>query len=498
MKNQHRRIASRLARSVAPAAVLAFLLQAGALEALAGTPGSAPVTVQLRFHDKDHSTITEATAGQPLHLRVAVFPDQKTDLDPTGSVEVADYIDAACTTRDSIGPGIALALSNGISDDTLKTFYPPEAKTYYLRARYPGDGTFEAEVSPCVALLVRPAPALIELSFRQGAAASTFLAGSRFDAIIRIGPPRARNATGVVDLTWYADAGCTNRVGGFDDEALGVGGAILQLALPVAGAYWFRAFYGGDANHAGGVSTCTPVEIVRSTQAVHLGLHDPDHTRSADITPSTPIHTLIRIESSVPLPVLGTVELRWYPNGTCSGTPGLARSFDLQLLPESVITEAHTTGLPVYATPGTRSFSAAYPGNESFNPSESECLPYTVVGAAPTATTAATQAAPSAAAPTATDGAPLGATATPIAPGATGVPAPGASPLAPGSAPAGQIGPAATPPATGGGLTSGPSATNAPSGSNALVLVIVIVLVAIAVGVLTAVGASVRRRRLSS
>lgn len=142
---------------------------------------------------------------------------------------------------------------------------------------------------------------------------------------------------------------------------------VIGAGLVVAGAHGAAAIAG-----AAGSSTGTTLPVVSTA------IHNAAHAVVTKVTAGTTVHDSVSVSGSLGTPT-GSVSVRFFPDGTCTGTP-LATSPTMVLAGGAADL---TTLAPKLDVPGSYSFLATYFGDATYAPRTGGCEPLVVGKATP-------------------------------------------------------------------------------------------------------------------
>jgi hypothetical protein len=319
---------------------------------------------------------TTASAGIVLgagQLTDSAFVSGRVNAQPGATLDFRLYgpDDAGCTAAPVFSAlGVAQPVANGAV--ASPAFTPAFAGTYRWRVSYSGDANNAAVAAPCNApnesTVVAKASPSISGSPSPGIALGT---GTLSNAARVVGRVNAQpGATLAFRLYGTNDSACT---GTPVFEALGVpygpaSGTITSAAYTPAraGTYHWRVTYSGDANNAGGTTSCASGEAIVTRAAPSLST-----IASGDVPLGGAVMDSATVSGRVAPEPGATIDFRLYgPNdATCAGAPVF----------ESLAVGYPTAGGSVNSAsfvplaPGTYRWRASYNGDTNNLPVAAPC-----------------------------------------------------------------------------------------------------------------------------
>jgi hypothetical protein len=132
-----------------------------------------------------------------------------------------------------------------------------------------------------------------------------------------------------------------------------------------------------QGNQSFTTGSSTTVQKLNSTTATTI--HNAAHGAVTTVSVGTTVHDLVTVtgEPNKPPPG-GNVNIDWFLNGDCTGTPAQNSGSVGPLVNGSFDATAFSFTV---TTPGFRAFRAHYPGDATYNPSDGPCEPLRVVDA---------------------------------------------------------------------------------------------------------------------
>ena len=227
-------------------------------------PASPSLTTQ--------ATPTAITVGTATTVGDNATFENTTAVPPTGSLTFTLYSDSACTNSTGVsGPGPITSTGSGFSASFSTGWTAPAAGTYYWRATYPGDSNNNGFTTNCgdaneLVVVGQGAPTMAtQDSPTSMIAGTTLLVGdtATFQNTTTVVP------TGSVMFTLYSDRLCAVPTGVSGPGMIFTTGGVSTASFstswtaPAAGAYYWRASYGGDSNNVGFTTGCAdPSETI--------------------------------------------------------------------------------------------------------------------------------------------------------------------------------------------------------------------------------------------
>src|SRR5207253_2164688 len=96
-----------------------------------------------------------------------------------------------------------------------------------------------------------------------------------------------------------------------------------------AGAYSFRAHYGGDGNYASGDSPCEPLTVQQGAPSVATEIRDAGNNAVTAVPLGTTVHDRAVVSGATGFTPTGSVDFTFYANGTCTGSGSSAGTVTL-------------------------------------------------------------------------------------------------------------------------------------------------------------------------
>jgi hypothetical protein len=141
------------------------------------------------------------------------------------------------------------------------------------------------------------------------------------------------------------------------------------------GSYAFKAHYNGDGNYIEVDAACEPLSVSKIDPTVATDVHDGSHTVISFALSGTSVHDSATVTGTLATPT-GTVTLKWFSNGTCSGT-ALATSSPAALS-GGTVDAASFAQIPDFHVSSTYAFQATYNGDGVYNAKTGPCEPLSI------------------------------------------------------------------------------------------------------------------------
>ena len=133
----------------------------------------------------------------------------------------------------------------------------------------------------------------------------------------------------------------------------------------------YRGDYQGNGTYGAASGQCTSVTFTKATPSVALEMHTGAHATVTSVKIGATIHAFASVTGSADTPT-GSVRIRQWPNGSCSGASSLVGPYTLGA------GEVDTPFSWAMNTEGSFSFRADYLGDSSYIAATSPCLTVTV------------------------------------------------------------------------------------------------------------------------
>jgi hypothetical protein len=305
-----------------------------ATEPLVVTPAPSQVTTQLSAADGAIAVGGSAGDTATLHGVTATAG---------GSVQYRFYASlSACDTDAAAFPGTApsggtlvstAAVTNGVVPSSAAHVFAA-AGTFYWAAFYSGDAGDSAAVSDCATEPLVVTPAAVRVTTQLSAADGEILVGgTATDSAILHGV--TATAAGSVEYRFYASlSACDSDSAAFPGSAPS-GGTLVSTApvaggvtpvsapatFPVAGTFYWAAFYSGDASDSAAVSDCATEPLVATSApsevTTELSAADRDIAVGESVSDTATLN-------GVTGPARGSVEYRVYDSLSACDTDAAA------------------------------------------------------------------------------------------------------------------------------------------------------------------------------
>ncbi len=294
---------------------------------------------------------------------------------PTGTVTYMLFA-GDCTTGTLIAlpQNVVLNLAGDVPVSDVTSALA--AGGYAYRAIYSGDSSYVAQTGPCETFTVGQGVVSLS-SVVEDASSGSPWAGTEqtgaeaYDTSSVTGVPGFA-PTGTVSYALYSDGGCTGAPV-HTDTGLVLGVASSTTPALAAGAYSYRASYGGDSNYLG-VMGCESFTVAQATPVVSTGLDDAATSGlwSGQETTGASAFATAMVAGVAGIAPSGSVTYSFYASGGCSGVPLLSDTESLAggLAGNSVSTPALAAG--------GYSYEAVYSGDASYTPATGSCGGFTV------------------------------------------------------------------------------------------------------------------------
>jgi hypothetical protein len=186
--------------------------------------------------------------------------------------------------------------------------------------------------------------------------------------------------TGWVDVYMWTNATCSGLHSMISGGPL-TNGALDAFYLPERYVHpttiSYRGDYLGNATYPATQGTCTAVSFVPADPIVKLTMHDASHQVVTSVKVGTTVHGYVTVNGPAEIP-WGTVQIRQWPNGTCTGFASLVGPYKL------VAGQVDTPFAWPANSVGSISFRADYSGETEYNAGSSPCVTVNVDKYTPT------------------------------------------------------------------------------------------------------------------
>ena len=296
-----------------------------------------------------------------------------------GTVTFRLYSDAACSSEIFVSSNRPLNLNSPTSGTaTSVTFTPVDTGQYFWRAFYSGDANNLPVSGACGAVgeTSSVTPARLDITTQATPTATVGQPIGDTATVTGLVNPVAGPGAGTVEFRLYSDAACANQIFVSSNRPVTltsptVGTATSQPFVPtVAGTYFWRAFYSGDANNlpvSGPCGAPNETSVVNQATATITTQATPTATIGQPITDTATVTGAPG--ASAPT---GTVTFTVFgpDNVTCAGAP-VFTSADRPLAggPPPMATSAAFTP----AAPGDYRWIATYSGDANYSGATSAC-----------------------------------------------------------------------------------------------------------------------------
>lgn len=228
-------------------------------------PGPIALTnFSLTIHNVSHNEINTSEVGSIIHNSAIATGSNGT---PTGSVDFTSYTNSICTTgATSLGN---VALVNGTADPS-NNLGALAVGTYYFKAHYNGDISYESSDSACQPLtIIKITPSVTtEIHDLSHAVITSIGAGATVHNKVTI-EGSVITPTGNVNIKWYTNDTCASTPVSTSPAISISAGTVdavsfLQGLLSV-GLYSFQVHYNGDVNYLTSDGLCEPLTVIKAT-----------------------------------------------------------------------------------------------------------------------------------------------------------------------------------------------------------------------------------------
>ncbi len=345
-------------------------------------------TVTTELHKADHSVVAVGASvplGTTMHDMVTV-----TGSLPTGSVVLNFYNNGTCTGTPLATSG-SLSLTNGSVDATGFAQGPLAAGTYGFLAHYNGDRHNTPADATCEYFTVSQSQLTVNTKVHDAnhndVTNSSISLGSVVHDTSKTSGGVAGFTVPATTFTFYANGTCSGdgtavtNTGADEGDAASVRSAASNALL--AGSYSYKASVAGDANYLGDNSDCEPFTVNKANTsvatAIHLGSDHATDVQGTTIALNSSIHDKATLGGQVgSIAPTGSLDYKFYLNGTCDGTPYNT---------DSALALGSESSTYSSLAAGHYSFLASYSGDTNYNSSTGTCESVEVVKSNTTTTT---------------------------------------------------------------------------------------------------------------
>jgi hypothetical protein len=273
-----------------------------------------------------------------------------------GTVTYTVYTNDTCT-EGARGAGTKTVTNGVVPDSDPVTFN--QTGNYYWQAAYSGDANNLPSTSECTSELLvvtKKAPSIVTTL----SAGTIEVGGTVHDSATLSGA--TADAGGTVTYTVYTDSACSQgaQSAGTQTVTNGVVPDSDPITFNVAGDYFWRAVYSGDANNESATSDCTSEHLVVTKK-------QPGMTTAPNLIPNDDA-TISGATGSAG----GTITFELFSpaaGATCSGTPALTQTVAVS----GNGTYSTTNTSFVASTLGTWRWQVSYSGDANNDPTTSAC-----------------------------------------------------------------------------------------------------------------------------
>ncbi|MBI2285273.1 Ig-like domain repeat protein, partial [Candidatus Saccharibacteria bacterium] len=359
--------------SYTPSDVTKWTNSTGACESV--TVGKASSTTVTAIHNgSNHNTDVQSTTvalGSTIHDQATVSGSYGT---PTGTATFQYWTNGTCDSTEA-DTSAALALSSGVVDATSFTKGPLAAGDYSFKAAYSGDSTYNNSVGTCESVTVGKAGTSVttevhNASHQDITNTSVALGTAVHDSATVNGQVGNLSISGNVTYHFYTNDNCD---GTSTDETVAVGTEASTKNSLGAGAYSYKAEYGGDDNYNSSVGTCEPFNVSQATPTVVTEIHDDSEAIVTSVDAGITVHDKATVSGINGFDPTGDVDFTFYNNGSCEGE-GVASGTGTALVSGA----AHPSDSQGPLNAGPYSFQAHYNGDENYSAKDADCEPLTV------------------------------------------------------------------------------------------------------------------------
>ncbi len=327
-----------------------------------GDPGLSMV-----LHNPAHAPVTTVTVGTVVHPRVSVTG--LAAIPATGTVTAKFYAQSDCTGLPFTFPTGTLA--GGVADLSggAATAF---ATTVAFRFTYSGDANWLPDTGPCVPLIVTKATPTLGTVVHTvtHSNTSTVQVGTQVHAKGTLAGVSNVVITGTLTFRWHANGSCTSLI---STEVVSVspqaaGAESGPFTSMVGGTRWVQVQYSGSNGYFGVIGQCMPVTFTKIGATMTLDVHSTGHLVVTSVPIGSNVHPAVSLSGYLGVPT-GSIEFRWFTNGTCSGD-GVPATLSLN----GGTLDAFSL-IATLDSPGTGSFRATWGGDATHNPATSPCAP---------------------------------------------------------------------------------------------------------------------------
>jgi hypothetical protein len=342
--------------------------------------GNAVTSVPLGTSVTDQAVVTPGPGSAPGLL-------------PTGTVDFSFFTTGNCTgpstaSSGTIGAGgIATSASSGPLTVSGATNHDG---MYSFSATYLGDGSFNGSSGVCEPFIVNQAASDTVTNVQQGGVNVTNIAlGTAVTDHAVVTGTGAGTPTGTVTFTFYNNGSCDTTLPGDTGtvgtpitlSVTGTADSAPSPALTVSGSnsggsYSYSATYNGDTNYKPSTGVCEPFSVVPAV-TVTLTNVQAGGVNTTSVPSGTPVTDQATVSGSGAGTPTGTVDFKFFNNGTCAGTGTDLGNFPLDA--SGVANTGPSAPLTVGgSTDGSYSYLAHYNGDTNYNASTGACEPVAV------------------------------------------------------------------------------------------------------------------------
>jgi hypothetical protein len=296
----------------------------------------------------------------------------------TGTVSYSFFTNGTCAGGASTTHTVTLA--SGAAPNSPSTG-AVAAGAYGFKANYSGDANYVASTGSCEAFAVLKAPSGV------GTVVDDATSSTPWDGSETIGATSFDTATvtsvggftpaGTLTYTLYANATCAGSPVLTSTKTLS-GGVVPNSATSAAlaaGSYSFSGSYSGDANYLPATGSCEPFAVSKGSASLGTVVDDAatNAAWAGTETVGSAAYDTATLSGVSGFAPTATVTYRFFPNGTCTGTPSTTDDVTLSAgnVPDSASTGAINTG-------GLYAFDSSYSGDANYQAASGACEPFTV------------------------------------------------------------------------------------------------------------------------
>ena len=334
-------------------------------------------TVATVIHDAAHNVVTSVAAGTAVHDQATVSGGVGT---PTGTVTFSWFTNGACTGTPSQTSG-TFTLTSGTVDATTFAQTPNASGSFAFHASYSGDATYNSKLGPCEALSVNKIDATVATVIHDAAhnVVTSVVSGTAVHDLATVSGS-VGTPTGTVTFSWFLNGACTGTPSQTSGTFTLTGGTVDATTFAQtptsSGSFAFQASYAGDATYNSKLGPCEPLSANKIDPTVTTDIHNASHQVIAFALSGTSVHDSATVSGTLATPT-GTVTIKWFSNGTCTGTP--AATSGTFTLTSGTVDATTFAQIPDFHTSTAFAFQATYNGDIVYNAKTGACESLAIV-----------------------------------------------------------------------------------------------------------------------